>query len=168
MIPCPSQDDLRQFLLGESPRPLEIADHLAACESCRIRIRALSPNAADPLADSTHASDGYAPERLTPFNPLADAFLSSLKDYEILHEIHRGGQGVVYKAIQKSTKRTVAVKVLLSGLSASEEQRQRFEREINLAASIQHPGIVTIYESGLTEQRYFYAMEYVAGQTLDA
>jgi serine/threonine protein kinase len=51
-----------------------------------------------------------------------------------MSEIHRGGQGVVYKAIQKATKRTVALKVLLEGPYASPRQRHRFEREIDLVA----------------------------------
>jgi predicted Ser/Thr protein kinase len=87
--------------------------------------------------------------------------------YEILGEIHRGGQGVVHKAIQKATKRTVAVKMLLHGPYASERERHYFEREVELAASLRHPNIVTVYESGVTQGRYYLAMEYVDGLPLD-
>jgi tetratricopeptide (TPR) repeat protein len=92
----------------------------------------------------------------------------SINGYEILHEIHRGGQGVVYKALQLATKRPVALKVLLHGPYASARQQHRFEREIDLVASLQHPNIVTIYDSGLAHGRHYFAMEYIRGQSLDA
>ncbi|MFH0981789.1 MAG: serine/threonine-protein kinase, partial [Planctomycetota bacterium] len=92
-----------------------------------------------------------------------------IEGYEILSEVHRGGQGVVYKAVQKATKRTVALKVLLEGPYASPRQRHRFEREIDLVASLQHPNIVTIYDSGVTRDgRHYFAMEYIRGLPLNA
>jgi non-specific serine/threonine protein kinase/serine/threonine-protein kinase len=91
----------------------------------------------------------------------------SIEGYEILSEIHRGGQGVVYKAVQLATKRTVALKVLLHGPYASPRQQHRFEREIDLVANLQHPNIVTVYDSGLTHGRHYFAMEYIHGQSLD-
>ena len=91
----------------------------------------------------------------------------AIEGYRILREIHRGGQGVVYKALQTATKRTVAVKVLLHGPFASERQRHRFEREIDLLAGLRHPNIVTLYDSGVTrDHRHFFVMEYVHGQPL--
>jgi tetratricopeptide (TPR) repeat protein len=76
---------------------------------------------------------------------------------------------VVYKAVQHATKRTVALKVLLEGPYASDKQRHRFEREIDLVASLQHPNIVTIYDSGVTsDRRHYFAMEYIHGKQLDA
>jgi serine/threonine protein kinase len=50
---------------------------------------------------------------------------------------------------------------------ASDRQKQRFEREVTLAANLRHPNIVTVYDSGLTEGRYYYVMEYVHGQPLN-
>jgi WD40 repeat protein len=73
----------------------------------------------------------------------------------------------VYKATQKATKRTVALKLLLQGACASPRQRQRFEREIDLVASLRHPNIVTIYDSGVNRGQPFYAMEYIEGRPLD-
>ena len=76
--------------------------------------------------------------------------------------------GVVYRAVQKATKRTVALKVMLSGPFASARQQRRFEREIDLAASLRHAGIVTIYDSGVTpEGLHYFAMELVEGTSLD-
>ena len=88
--------------------------------------------------------------------------------YEIVRELGRGGQGVVYEAIQRSTRRSVAIKLLLDGALASETTRLRFEREIDLVASLQHPHIVRLYDSGVTEAGHpYYVMEYIAGVPLD-
>lgn len=88
--------------------------------------------------------------------------------YDDLEEIHRGGQGVVYSAIQKSTRRRVAIKVLLEGVYASAAARRRFEREIDLAASLRHPNVVTIFDSGATADGFpYFVMEYIPGETLD-
>jgi serine/threonine protein kinase len=88
--------------------------------------------------------------------------------YHILDEIHRGGQGVVYRAIQRATKRTVALKVLLRGAFSTHRQRRRFEREIDLVAGLRHPNIVTVYDSGETpDGLHYFAMEYIEGTSLD-
>ncbi|MEW6199048.1 MAG: serine/threonine-protein kinase [Planctomycetota bacterium] len=91
----------------------------------------------------------------------------SIEGYVLKEEVHRGGQGIVYRAIQVGTKREVALKVLLEGPFAGEMARRRFEREIELAASLRHPHIVTILDSGLSRGRYYFAMEYVDGLRLD-
>lgn len=88
--------------------------------------------------------------------------------YEDLHELRRGGQGVVYSAIQRSTRRKVAIKVLLAGAWACERHRARFEREIDLIADLQHPNIVRLYDRGLTESGHpYYVMEFIDGAGLD-
>ncbi len=86
--------------------------------------------------------------------------------YDVLKQIGRGGMGVVYKALQRSTKRIVALKVLLEGPLASESARRRFEREVALAAHLRHHNIIPIYDSGVAEGRMYYAMEYVHGLPL--
>lgn len=84
--------------------------------------------------------------------------------YDFVRELHRGGQGIVYQAIEKATKRKVAIKVLLEGHYASDNARRRFEREIELAASLKHPNIVAVFHSGLTpDGRQFCVMDYVRG-----
>ena len=87
--------------------------------------------------------------------------------YELLEEAGRGGMGVVYRALQVSTKRIVALKVMLAGPFASESTRRRFAREVELAARLQHPHIVRILESGAAAGRCYYAMDYVRGTRLD-
>ncbi len=94
--------------------------------------------------------------------------LPEIPGYEVVKLIGRGGMGVVYKAIQISTRREVALKLLLEGPLASEQARKRFEREIALAAQLKHPNIIPIYDSGSCDGRMYYAMEYVRGAALGA
>ncbi len=88
--------------------------------------------------------------------------------YEVLREIKRGGQGIVFEAVQRSTRRRVAVKVLLDSALYSQSGRARFEREVDLAASLRHPGIVRVYDSGVTpDNRAYLVMEFAEGRPLD-
>ncbi|MEK6703249.1 MAG: serine/threonine-protein kinase [Planctomycetota bacterium] len=103
----------------------------------------------------------FAAEDLPP----ADSF----PGYEILREIHRGGQGVVYLAIQKATKRRVAVKVLHEGPFAGSSGKSRFDREVQVLGQLNHPNIVRIHDSGTTTTgSLFYVMDYISGRSLDA
>ncbi|MFB3429789.1 MAG: protein kinase [Phycisphaerales bacterium] len=96
-----------------------------------------------------------------------DAASIKIPGYTILSEIHRGGQGAVYKAVQDGTRRTVAVKLMLRGAFAGDRERARFEREIRVLSQIRHPGVVSIYESGEADGRVYFVMEYVSGKPLD-
>ncbi|MBI4579227.1 MAG: hypothetical protein HY718_05960, partial [Planctomycetes bacterium] len=73
----------------------------------------------------------------------------ALPGYEILGELHRGGQGVVYQALQKATRRQVAIKVMREGPFAGWRDHARFEREVQVLGALKHPSIVTIHESGV-------------------
>ncbi len=93
----------------------------------------------------------------------------NISGYDDLRELGRGGQGVVYRAIQRSTRRPVAVKLLLDGAFASDDARRRFEREVDLIASLRHANIVRLYDSGVTDEGHpFYVMECIEGVALDA
>ena len=91
----------------------------------------------------------------------------ALDGYEIVGRVEYGGQGIVYRAIQLSTKRTVALKVLLDGPLATERQRYRFAREVELVSRLQHPNIATVFDSGIIRGRMYFAMEFVAGLPID-
>ncbi|MBI4717516.1 MAG: serine/threonine protein kinase [Planctomycetes bacterium] len=92
----------------------------------------------------------------------------AINGYDDVEELRRGGQGIVYRAVQRSTKRRVAIKVLLDGSLASETQRRRFEREVDLVAALRHPNIIDVYDSGVTSDgRPYLVMEYIEGTPLD-
>ncbi|MBL9121476.1 MAG: serine/threonine protein kinase [Phycisphaerae bacterium] len=90
-----------------------------------------------------------------------------IEGYDLLEELHRGGQGVVYRAIQRSTNRIVAIKVLVHGAFATAGERHRFEREVELLARLDAPGIVRIVDSGISSGRWWFAMDHIDGVPLD-
>jgi WD40 repeat protein/predicted Ser/Thr protein kinase len=91
---------------------------------------------------------------------------NQIGDYELLEEIGRGGMGVVYRARQRSLDRVVAIKMMAFGPESSLELLKRFRAEAVSAASLHHPNIVAIHEVGIQEDRHFFVMDYVEGQSL--
>jgi len=94
--------------------------------------------------------------------------LESIGPYEVITEISRGGMGIVYRARDTSLKKTVAIKVLIRGGSASEEERKRFRREAEAAAKLQHSNIVPIHSVGVCEGLHYFVMDFIEGEQLDA
>ena len=84
----------------------------------------------------------------------------------MLEEIGRGGMGVVYRARQRSLDRMVAIKMMAFGPNSNPDLVKRFRAEAVSAASLHHPNIVAIHEVGIHEDRHFFVMDYVEGQSL--
>ncbi|MBS0557026.1 MAG: protein kinase [Proteobacteria bacterium] len=99
---------------------------------------------------------------------LSDPLQRQFGDYELLELIGEGGMGVVYRARQTGLDREVAVKLLAAGVWASAEFVERFRREAQNAARMQHPNIVPVYEVGSHDEMQFFSMRLVRGPSLAA
>ncbi|MBI4578742.1 MAG: serine/threonine protein kinase [Planctomycetes bacterium] len=176
---CLTTDEIAA-LAGESlpeTRSRRLMRHCAYCSLCQGQVdewRANMEYAADvrravqsapaPGSSEVAVAEGLKlPVRIVPL-----ISRDSIKGYEILGEIHRGGQGVVYRAIQESTKREVAIKVALEEMQLAGKRPHRFDREVELASLLKHPSIITIFDSGTTpDGRCYFVMDYVRGLPVD-
>src|SRR5262249_14736836 len=142
-------------------------------ESLKDQLRALE--AMHAFLDSSQTdpprppADPYATRASTePSGKVEMAYWPTIPGYEVIGELGRGGMGAVYLAVQKANRRRVALKVMLQGRYATQRQRLRFEREVDLAASLTHPNIVTIFDSGTTaDGAHYCAMAFIDGRPLD-
>ena len=87
--------------------------------------------------------------------------------FEVIGVLGRGGMGMVYKARDLRLKRLVALKVILAGEHANEQERARFKAEAETLAALQHPNIVQIHEVGAHDGKQFLSLEYCTGGSLD-
>src|SRR5262245_34250706 len=94
--------------------------------------------------------------------------LGDLGAFELIEEVGRGGQGVVFRARQPGTGRQIALKRMHGGLFATPAQLGRFRREVQAAAALQHPGVVTVFGADDVDGLPVLAMEWIDGTPIDA
>jgi len=107
-----------------------------------------------------HIADGYTNQSGCPT-------AVTFPGYRVIREIHRGGQGIVFEAVQESTDRVVAIKVLRRGPFADPAEFARFEREAHLLGRMNHPNIVAIHDRGTSAGHAYLIMDFVGGRTLN-
>ena len=159
LLKHPSSEKLHQFVLGKlnDADSNDIESHLYQCDTCIHKLNSAEiGDAFTCLVREQHV------ENIEPvINPAIH-----IEGYEILSELGRGGMGVVYKAIDLRLKRPVALKVILNGEHANSEQRERLRQEAETIATLQHPGIVQIYEIGEHQGHLYLALELLDAQGL--
>ncbi|MGH7137521.1 MAG: protein kinase domain-containing protein, partial [Pirellulales bacterium] len=133
------------------------SDATAAYEQQRLTEAVTNPAEAETIGRSTEAA---------VISKLAEGRVFG--EYELQAEIARGGMGVVFKARQTRLNRTVAVKMILAGELADQDDVRRFLSEAEAAAGLDHPGIVPVYECGQIDGQHFFSMGFVEGQSLAA
>ena len=177
---CPTEEQLAIYAAGawEEQDAHNIAAHLEVCDRCRGLVERDRANnnwlggIRRPVDDETVATGSETlPAQVAPAKPLdvqtPPLQPLAIKRYRILRQLGIGGQSVIYQAIQESTGQKVAIKVPREGRYITKVERRRFEREIELVAQLKHPNIISIFDSGLTEDgRKYYVMDYVRGQHL--
>ncbi len=189
----PSDEELRALSLGRLSEAelARVSAHLDDCSACSQRIDQLAEddhllarlrqgasNQEDVLISPAQlrlavralrrSDDGgsAANKRDPEAEPVILRLPKQVGDYDVLAEVGRGGMGVVYKAWHRSLHRLAALKMILAGEFASPTQELRFRLEAELAARVQHPNIVQVYEIGSYEGRPFLALEWVDGGSL--
>jgi serine/threonine protein kinase len=192
-FPHPTTEELRALSLGQLTEAdlSRVAAHLRECAECCRRIDQLATD--DPLLKRLEKAASHAEQQLVPAAQRRSAVRALRKgqdkktaaqqpasepppvilpapkqvgEYDVLAEVGRGGMGVVYQARHRVLNRFVALKMVLAGDFASASQILRIRLEAELAARVQHPNIVQVYEIGTYEGRPFLALEWVDGGSL--
>jgi tetratricopeptide (TPR) repeat protein len=155
---APEPPDRDAFLAAHPELAEALAEHFAEQD----RLSAL----ASPLRSVRAGDEPTRPISGEPTRPAVGDVVRYFGDYELRREIARGGMGIVFEARQISLNRPVALKLILTGVLASDEDRRRFRLEAEAAASLDHPHIVPIHEVGEHQGFSYFSMKLIPGGSL--
>ncbi|HEV3263791.1 MAG TPA: protein kinase [Gemmataceae bacterium] len=166
MSDCPDKEKLHQLLDERLPEAeyREIEGHVQTCARCQQALdslRALPTQVQAAIGQPEPSTYDQLEEWVDP----AAVPVPDVPGYEILGVIGKGGMGVVYKARQKSLNRPVALKMIL-GTRTEPAYRERFLSEARLAASLQHPHILQVFDFGEQDGQPFFSQELAEGGSL--
>jgi hypothetical protein len=170
---CPHPDALARFAVGDldAGEFARLAAHVEHCPACDAALQALDAYA-DPLVTNlrqpSEAADGAVPAALlTAARAAFEPCPRRVGKFELLEELGCGSFGTVFRALDTELGREVAIKILRAGRLATAADTERFLREARSAALLKHPGIVSLFEVGHTEEGVCYLVEeLVRGSTL--
>lgn len=193
---CPHNDQLASFVRCELSEEVaaNVLDHLDDCPHCEetvakleLTIKSVLPGATPtmismPYADESackRAVQALVSEFATPLSDTDSGSLSgpisgaeppsefkTLRDFRIIEKVGQGGMGAVYKAVHQRMQRTVALKVLPSGMIGDQSAIARFNREMSVLGQLNHPNIVQAFDAGDHDGQHYLAMEFIDGQDL--
>jgi WD40 repeat protein/serine/threonine protein kinase len=162
--------------LGDCPECCRRIDELAAADPLLARLQQAAASRDEALVSPARRRSAVRAlrrsrpdatvERARESRPTPIPVPRQVGDYDILAEVGRGGMGVVYKARHRGLHRLAALKMVLAGEFASPDQERRFRLEAELAARVQHPNIVQVFEVGTYQGHPFLALEWVEGGSL--
>ncbi len=176
MSACLSNSDFSAYEAGklDPKRKDGVREHLATCEKCREsyeQFRNEAPQTIDSPPSRSLAIDSLFPPA-APVKAEADdvsRHYPKIEGYRILGVLGQGGMGIVYRAVQTKLNRTVALKVLPAMMGAANPSAvSRFRREATAAARLHHTNIIPIHDFGESRDAYYYAMDLIVGQPLNA
>lgn len=188
---CPNQEMVERYVRGDcsADEQQAVETHLSQCHGCQHQVEDTRSNMLDSARIDSVPTDHDVTRSITeearvdqdklptrsvlddatlPLSPeaVSASYESMIEGYKIVEQLPQGGQAVVYKAVHIATNTNVAIKVLLPTLLASARARYYFEREAELIATLDHPNIVSIRDSGIIHGQYYFVMQYVEGLPL--
>jgi serine/threonine protein kinase len=165
---CLASDKLEAYGGGRLPfeEVAALEAHLAECAHCRTELEALSTDSLVNLLRATqpHLGSRVPGEDWGP--PPVPSALVEHPRYRLIECLGQGGMGQVWKAEHRLMQRTVALKVIRHQLTANPAAVERFQREMQLVAKLDHPNVVRAYDAEQAGATHFLVMEYIEGATL--
>ena len=180
----PTPQELTAFGLGKLPErdAAVVAAHLESCAACRQAVAGVTADSfLGKVRDARQNATVLPPSLAKPPNapssagqpampivpcPNVPPELANHPKYRISRELGRGGMGVVYQGWHKEMNRQIVIKVIHRSLLDRPESLDRFRREIQAAAQLSHPNIVTAHDAERAGELHMLVMEFVPGQTL--